>query len=186
MKKQSVLTAFLLTPLLLTSCLFGSNAGADYPFQKEKIEGTNLLAGLDLTLDKDSKTVKVTFDGFESTSSKLDLLSSRTEFEREVVNEIGIKSKYESEYYFYKVELSKTENEEVTGKLHEKIFNETEGKDSGDFVRNAEIEGVGLYIKRSLYDGKLRSNMEFFYPSVILNHKNMFYNGNTLYETIQY
>ena len=186
MKKQSVLTTFLLTPLLLASCLFGSDSGADYPFQKEKIEGTNLLVGLELSLDKDSKTVKVSFDGFESSPSGLKQLSSRTELEREVVNEIGIKSKYESEYYFYKVELSKTETEEVTGKLHEKILEETEGKDSADFIRDAEIEGVGLYIKRSLYEGKLRTNMDFFYPSVILDHKNMFYNGNTLYETIAY
>ena len=186
MRKLSALTTFLLTPLLLASCWYTPGVKVDKIFEREKIEGTGMFTELKLNLDRDTETVKVSFDGFESSPSGLKQLSSRTELEREVVNEIGIKSKYETEYYFYKVELSQSETNLVAGKLHDKIIQETEGKDLEftSFIREADIVGVGFYIKRSLYEGKLRTNMEDFYAGVLLDHKDQFYNGNTLYETI--
>ena len=186
MRKLSALTTFLLTPLLLASCWYTPGVRVDKIFEREKIEGSGMFTELMLNLDRDTETVKVTFDGFESSPSKLAKLSERTELEREVTNEIGIKSKYETEYHFYKVELSQSETTLVAGKLHDKIIQETEGKDSEStsFIREADIVGVGFYIKRSLYEGKLRTNMEDFYAGVLFNHKDQFYNGNTLYETI--
>ena len=186
MRKLRSLTAFLLTPLFLSSCFFSQGLPNDHPFTKEKINGLEIFSSLEISLDSSSKTVKVTFDDFESLPSKLSKISERTELEREVINEIGIKSKYETEYHFYKVELSQSETTLVAGKLHDKITQETEGKDSesASFIREADIVGVGFYIKRSLYEGKLRTNMEVFYAGVLLDHKDQFYDGNTLYETI--
>ena len=188
MRKLSALTTFLLTPLLLASCWYTPGVKVDKIFEREKIEGTGMFTELTLNLDRNTETVKVSFDGFESSPSGLKQLSSRTELESEVVNEIGIKSKYEAEYYFYKVELSQSETTLVAGKLHDKITQETEGKDfeSASFIRETDVVGVGFYIKRSLYEGKLRTNMEDFYAGVLLNHKDQFYDGNGLYETIYF
>ena len=186
MRKLSALTTFLLTPLLLASCWYTPGVKVGKIFEREKIEGSGMFTELTLNLDRDTETVKVTFDGFESSPSKLSKTSERTELEREVTNEIGIKSKYETEYHFYKVELSQSETTLVAGKLHDKITQETEGKDfeSASFIRETDVVGVGFYIKRSLYEGKLRTNMEVFYAGVLLDHKDQFYDGNTLYETI--
>lgn len=188
MRKLSVLIATIVTPFFLSSCWYTPGVKITDIFGRGTIEGTGIFSELTLNLNKESETVKVTFDGFESSASKVTKISERTELEREVTNEIGIKSKYECEYHFYKVELGQSETTEVAGKLHDKILQETEGKDteSALFVREADIVGVGFYIKRSLYEGKLRTNMEDFYAGVLLGHKDQFYDGNTLYETIYF
>lgn len=185
MRKPRFLTAFLLTPLFLSSCFFSQGLPNDHPFTKEKINGLEIFSSLEISLDSSSKTVKVSFDGFESSPSKLEKLTERTELDEIVTNELGIKSKYETEYYFYEVKLDQAEKEEVANKLHEKILEATEGKSFQDAInlRDNEVKGVGLYIERGLYEGKPRTNMEFFHAGALLSNTTI-YNGNTLFDTL--
>ena len=185
MRKPRFLTAFLLTPLFLSSCFFNQGVPYDHPFTREKISGLEIFSNLEISLDSESKTVKVSFDGFESSPSKIERTRERIQFEREVKNEFGIKSRYETEYYFYEVKLDQTEKEEVANKLHEKILEATEGKSFQDAInlRDNEVKGVGLYIERPLCDGKLYVDNEFIYAGALLSNTTI-YNGNTLFNAL--
>ena len=185
MNKARLLTFVSSFSMLLSSCFFSQKLPDDYPFTKEKVSGLELFSGLEISLDSNSKTVKVSFDGFESSASKLDKLTERTEFDREVKNELGIKKKYETEYYFFEVKLDQTEKEEAANKLHEKILEATEGKDFQDAInlRDNEVKGIGLYVERPLCDGKPYLDNEFIYSGALLSNTT-FYNGNTLFNLL--
>ena len=182
----TVLSAF---PLLLSSC---SSEIANQPdvFAKEEIAGTGALAELTIKLDSENKKAKVIYpdSDLDFTPVGISLLSSRKEFVKEVKNEIGIKSVYEDEYFFYEVDLGAYEKSTVSYYLNETIRQITEDKDTDEArtLRGCTAGGVGIYVKRSLYEGKPSSTPEQYFACAILNRDTspIYYNGNGLFHLV--
>ena len=187
MKKIRFLTFFSTIPLLLSSCFLDAVDKLDLFTQKE-ITGTGAFSSLLVSLDAEYKIVKV-FYGEESFSPcEVSFLNYRKEFVKEVKNEIGIKSTYENEYFFYEVDLDPYEKSMASVHLNKKIREITEGKETEEArtLRGCIAGGVGIYVKRYLYEGKPSSTPEQYYACAILNRDSspLYYDGNDLFNLI--
>ena len=186
-KKIRFLTFFSTIPLLLSSCLLESTEKPDLFAQKE-IAGTGAFSSLVISLDSESKTAKVFYNGETFSPVEVSYLSYKKEFVKEVKNEIGIKSTYEDEYFFYEVDLGAYEKSTASYYLNETISQITEDKDTEEArtLRGCTAGGVGIYVKRSLYEGKPSSTPEQYFACAILNRDTspIYYNGNGLFHLV--
>ena len=186
-KKIRFLTFFSTIPLLLSSCLLESTEKPDLFAQKE-IAGTGAFSSLVISLDSESKTAKVFYNEETFSPAEVSYLSYKKEFVKEVKNEIGIKSTYEDEYFFYEVDLGAYEKSTASYYLNETISQITEGKDTEEarILRGCTAGGVGVYVKRSLYEGKPSSTPEQYFACAILNRDTspIYYNGNGLFHLV--
>lgn len=186
-KKIRFLTFFSTIPLLLSSCLLESTEKPDLFAQKE-IAGTGAFSSLVISLDSESKTAKVFYNEETFSPVGVSYLSYKKEFVKEVKNEIGIKSTYEDEYFFYEVDLGAYEKSTASYYLNETISQITEDKDTEDArtLRGCTAGGVGIYVKRSLYEGKPSSTPEQYFACAILNIDTspIYYNGNGIFRLV--
>ena len=187
----TVLSAF---PLLLSSC---SSEIANQPdvFAKEEIAGAGAFAELTIKLDSENKKAKVIYPDaiLDFTPVGISLLSSRKEFVKEVKNEIGIKSVYEDEYFFYEVKLNDFSRGCISYCLDEDIRKATKGKDDENArtLKGLGVQGVGFYVKRSLYEGKPSSiNSDIYCACALLGEdelgkdRSYYYDGNGLHNIV--
>ena len=186
-KKIRFLTIFSTIPILLSSCLLESTEKPDLFAQKE-IAGTGAFSSLVISLDSESKTAKVFYNEETFSPVEVSYLSYKKEFVKEVKNEIGIKSTYEDEYFFYEVDLGAYEKSTASYYLNETISEITEDKNTEEArtLRGCTAGGVGIYVKRSLYEGKPSSTPEQYFACAILNRDTspIYYNGNGIFRLV--
>ena len=170
----------------LSGCFFKDNKPDVYA--QSEIKGNNVLQSLTLNVDSANKTIKVKYGDYVSQDSKIKFSKSNKVFVRETKNEIGITSKYENEYYFYVIELSSDDNQAITTLIRNTIDASIEGKtETNQDAKNMEtytITGVGLYIERHLYNGKVSSTNDFYVACAILENGSYYYNGDSSYQLV--
>ena len=191
MRKLRLATFLSAFPLLLSSCFSGSVDQTDI-FAKEKITGTEVLASLTVLPNSENRTAEVThshpiYGDLYCYPGELSLVSSRKEFVRETTNEIGIKSTYEDEYFFYEVKVTDFDRGCISARLRGVIENAIEGKDDENarILKEQSVYGVGVYVKRSLYEGKPSSAPELYRACALLGEeRSYYYDGNGLFNIV--
>jgi len=188
MKLKKILSfIFLFMFIIILSGCFKSNKPDVYA--KSEIKGSNVLANLTFNIDSNNKTVKVKYNTYESEECKITFTKSNKVFIRETKNEIGIKSKYENEYFYYEIKLNDNDKQQIISLIKNDIEEETKDKietnQDANNLHGFSITGIGLYIERHLYNGKKSDTTDDFYiPYISLETGSMIYNGDSSYKII--
>lgn len=185
--KNTISFVFLFIFIIILSGCFKDNKPNVY--LNSEVKGQNILSNIILNFDSNNKTVKVKYGDYESDSCKISFTKSNKVVTSEVKNEIGIKNKYENETFYYDIKLSDTDNKKIISLIKAGI--EEELKDEPDTNHDAvnlkgfTITGVGMYIERHLYNGKIRDGINDFYtPYISFESGGMYYDGNLSYKII--
>ena len=183
LKKSITLIFLFMFIVLLSGCLFKDSKPNIYT--RNEIKGATNLTSLVVKLDSEKKEVKVTFDGYESSSSKVKYDHSAKVLDREVKDELGIKNKYEDKYYFYKIELNEKDNKELVSRVSSFIEKMVEGKqiEEARILGGVTVTGIGIVVTHTLYNGKFSA--EYMNACAICENGRRVYTGDFSYKIIE-
>ena len=185
--KKTISFIFLFLFVIILSGCFKDNKPNVY--LKSEVKGQNILSNIILNFDSNNKTVKVKYGDYESDSCKITFTKSNRIVTSEVKNEIGIKSKYENETFYYDIKLSDTDSQKIISLIkagiEEELKDELDTNHDAVNLKGFTITGVGMYIERHLYNGKIREDVNDSYiPYIAFESGGMYYNGDSSYKII--
>lgn len=181
-KSISILFLFMFI-VLLSGCLFKDNKPNIYT--RDEIHGETNLTSLVINLNEEEKVGIVTFDDYKSSSSKIKYDHSTKVLDRVVIDEIGIKNKYENKYYFYKIELNEKDNKELVSRVSSFIEKMVEGKqiEEARILGGVTVTGIGIVVTHTLYNGKISA--EYMNACAICENGRRVYTGDSSYKIIE-